>query len=72
MQNVFDSVCDEANHAIVFVEQSHGFYALWLQNHLNTVILPLIKNTVGMFPFLQRKLVCNDIRSVDLSRLNLL
>ena len=48
MQNVFDSVCDEANHAIVFVEQSHGFYALWLQNHLNTVILV---NSKARVPF---------------------
>ena len=55
MHNVFDSVCDEANHAIVFVEQSHGFYALWLQNHLNTVILPNIKSTyrvAGHWPIL--------------------
>ena len=72
MQNVFDSVCDEANHAIVFVEQSHGFYALWLQNHLNTVIFPLIKDTISMPPLLQGKSVCDDVRGVNLSFLDFL
>ena len=35
------------------------------------MILPLIKNTISMLPFLQRKPVGNDIRGVDLPLLNL-